>query len=142
LVPVSVSFPITINLFQDMTLLFEEKGLTKETYLDDSHPLYIYLQGDVQTRCEVILNHHDVIGFVYVNEDIVTKAFLPKKIVNFKSTQEHKRNIILAVSGDTEDYTPFSVAELDLFCDTLHLTDCTTLNKKNTFNLNWKIFER
>ena len=78
MVPVSVSFPIMINLFQDMTLLFEEKRLTKETYLDDSHPLYIYLQGDVQTRCEVILNHHDVIGFVYVNEDIVTKAFLPK----------------------------------------------------------------
>ena len=76
-----------------------------------------------------------------MNKDIVTKAFLPKKIVNFKSTQEHKRNVILAVSGDTEDYTPLLVAESDLFCDTLHLTDCTILNK-NTFNLNWKIFER
>ena len=64
---VSVSFPFMINFIQDMTLLFEEKGLTKETYSDDSHPLYIYLHGDVQTRCEVILNHPDVIGFVCDN---------------------------------------------------------------------------
>ena len=28
------------------------------------------------------------------------------------------------------DYTPFSISEIELFSDTLHLTDCTTLNKK------------
>ena len=113
-----------------MTLLFEEKGLTQEKYADDSHPLYLYLQGNVQTRSEVILSHPDVIGFVYMNEDIVTKAFLVKKMINFKATSPHKRNIIVAVSGDADDYTPFSVAEADIFSDTLHLTDCTSLNKK------------
>ena len=113
-----------------MTLLFEEKGLAKENYADDSHPLYLYLQGDIQTRSEVILNHTDVIGFVYMNEDIVTKAFLVKKMINFGATSPSKRNTIIAVSGDTEDYTPFSVPEADIFSDTLHLTDCTTLNKK------------
>ena len=113
-----------------MTLLFEEKGLAKEKYVDESHPLYLFLQGNIQTRSEVILNHPDVIRFVYTNDDIVTKAFLVKKMVNFKTRLADKRNTIVAVSGDTDDYTPFSVGESDLFSDTLHFTDCTTLNKK------------
>ena len=61
-----------------MTLLFEEKELAKGKHVDDSHPLYLYLQGNIQTRSEEILNHSDVIGFVYMNDDIVTKAFLVK----------------------------------------------------------------
>ena len=38
------------NLHAGMTLLFEEKGLTQEKYADDSHPLYLYLQGNVHSQ--------------------------------------------------------------------------------------------
>ena len=81
-------------------------------------------------RTDVILNHPDVIGFMYIYEDSVRKAFLTSKIVNFKATNPLKRNTIIAVSGDTENYIPFSVPETELFSDTLHITDCLTLNKK------------
>ena len=112
-----------------MTLLFEDKDLTTPQYDDDSHPLFLYLQGTVQTRSDIILNHPDVTGFVYLHEDVIRKAFLPKKIINFKCTSEIRNNIA-AVSGDTEDYTPFLVLEKDLLSDTLHITDCTALNKE------------
>ena len=112
-----------------MTLLFEDKDLTTPQYDDDSHLLFLYLQGMVQIRSDIILNHPDVTGFVYLNEDVITKAFLPKKIINFKSTSENRNNIA-AISGDMEDYTPFLVLEKDLFSDTLHITDCTELNKE------------
>ena len=104
--------------------------MVKEDYNDDVHPLYLYLLGNKDMRTDVILNHPDVIGFMYLYKDSVRKAFLASKVVNFKATNPLKRNTIIAVSGDTENYIPFSVPETELFSDTLHITDCTTLNKK------------
>ena len=94
-----------------MTLEFEEKELELATYSEGNHPLYLFLKGDDETRGGVILNHPDVIGSVYLNEDIITKAFLPKKAVNFKTTKQANKKVIIAVSGDTEEYTPFCVPE-------------------------------
>ena len=111
-----------------MTLLFEDKDLATPQYDNDSHLLFFYLHGTVQLRSDIILNHPDVTGFVYLYDDVITKAFLPKKIINFKSTSEDRNNIA-AVSGDTDDYTPFLVPEKNLFSDALHITDCTELNK-------------
>ena len=71
-----------------------------------------------------------MIGFIYLHDRFIRKAFLPKKTINFKATATEKRNTIVAVSGDTADYTPFSISETELFSDTLCLTNCTTLNKK------------
>ena len=113
-----------------MSLQFEDKTLDKPDYQDEFHPLNIFLQGNVQTRSDVILSHPDVTGFIYHHDRFIRKAFLPKKTVNFRATSVEKRNILLAVSGDPDDYTPFSISETELFSDTLHLTDCTTLNKK------------
>ena len=81
-------------------------------------------------RTDVILNHPDVVGYMYLYEDNVWKAFLVNKVVNFKASDPLKRNTIIAFSGDTENYIPFSVPEINLFSDTLHITDCMTLNKK------------
>ena len=81
-------------------------------------------------RSDVILNHPDVIGYMYLYKDNVRKAFLINKVVNFKASDPSKRNTIIAVSGDTENYIPFSVPGIDLLSDTLHITDCMTLNKK------------
>ena len=112
-----------------MSLEFEDKDLSVDEYPDGLHPTAIYLQGDVDTRSDVILNHPDVIGFVYLNENIITKAFLAKKVVNFKTTDPNKKKRIVAVSGDTDEFTPFSVSERDIFSDSLHFTDCTQLEK-------------
>ena len=112
-----------------MTLQFEEKGLTKTKYTEDEHPLYMFLNGDSETRGDIILTHPDVIGFVYLHDDSIVKAFLPKRVVNFKATNREKRKVIVAVSGDTKDNIPFSISEMDLMSDKLHLTDCTSLNK-------------
>ena len=113
-----------------MVLQFEESGLQKLDYADDIHPLYLYLEGNRETRGSVLLNHPDVTGFIYMNEDTVTKVFSPKRVVNFKATP-NKRNSIVAISGDAEDYIPFAVPEFDLLSDTLHFTDCSKLNKKH-----------
>ena len=113
-----------------MTLEFQRKGLIKTNYTDDEHPLYMSLNGDSETRGDIILTHPHVIGFVYLYDDSVVKTFLPKRVVNFKTTNREKRKIIVAVSGDTQDHIPFSISELDLTSDTLHLTDCASLNKK------------
>ena len=79
-------------------------------------------------RSDVIFNHPDVLGFMYLYEDNIRKAFLVNKVVNFKASSPSKKNTIVAVSGDTEDYIPFSVQESDLFSDVFHITDCTTIN--------------
>ena len=113
-----------------MSLQFEDKDLDKPDYQDEFHPLYIFLQGNVQIRSDVILSHPDVIGFIYLHDRFIRKAFLPKKTINFKATATEKRNTIVAVSGDPADYTPFSILETELLSDALHLTDCTNLNKK------------
>ena len=60
-----------------------------------------------------------MIGYVYLNDDVITKAFLPKKLLNFKTNTK----VINAVSGDTEDFTAISVHDKALFGDSLHLTD-------------------
>ena len=112
-----------------MTLQFEEKGLTKTKYPDNEHPLYMFLTGDPETRGDIILTHPGVIGFVYLHDESIVKAFLPKRVVNFKATSKEKRKVIVAVSGDTKDHIPFSISEMDLMSDTLHLTDCVSLNK-------------
>ena len=62
-----------------MSLEFEEIGLPKASYTNDLHPLYMFLNRDLDTRAEIILNHPDVIGFVYLHNDNITKAFFTKK---------------------------------------------------------------
>ena len=69
------------------------------------------------------LNHPDLIDFIYLNENIITKVFLPKKAVNFKATTQANKKVIVSVSGDTEEYTPFCVPEKSLLSDGLHFTD-------------------
>ena len=69
-----------------MSLKFEEKGLPKASYTNDLHPLYMFLNSDLDTRGEIILNHLDVIGFVHLHDDNISKAYLPKKVVNFASS--------------------------------------------------------
>ena len=65
-------------------------------------------------RGEIILNHPDVIGFIYLNDDVITEAFLLKKMVNSKTNSK----VFISVSGYTED-----LHVKVLLGDSLHLTD-------------------
>ena len=68
-------WPIYYLLNTDETLCFEEKDPVKEDYNNDVHPLYLYLSGNKEMRTDVILNHPDVIGYMYLYKDNVWKAF-------------------------------------------------------------------
>ena len=63
------------------------------------HPVDLYLSGDLDARSDVLLTHPDVIGFLFVHEGILTKTYLPKKVVNFGATKSEERKSIVAVSG-------------------------------------------
>ena len=65
-----------------MSLEFEEKGLPKTSYTNDLHPLYMFRNEDLDTRGEIILNHLDVVGFSHLHNVFITKAYLPRKVLN------------------------------------------------------------
>ena len=99
------------------------------TYQKGNHPLDLFLKDNSEKRGDVILNRPDVIGFVYLTEDILTKALCLKKVVNFKANTQANKKVIIAVSGDTEEYTPFCVPEKTLLSDELHFTDFTKFSE-------------
>ena len=67
-----------------MSLELEEKGLSKVKCSDNIHPPYMHSQGGVETRGDIILTPPDVISFVYTHDDVIAKAFLLKKLFNFR----------------------------------------------------------
>ena len=73
-----------------MSLQFQGKVSDKPEFQDDSHPLYIFLQGNVQVRGDVILNHPDVLGFIYLHDGVARKAFLPKKSSTLRQLQRRR----------------------------------------------------
>ena len=62
-----------------MLFEFEVEEVEIVTYPKGEHPLEHYVQGDADTRKEVILDHPDVIGYIYLNEDGIKKYSFPKK---------------------------------------------------------------
>ena len=68
-----------------------EIATTKEAtqeYKKGLNPLVLYLTGSIEERGDIILNHPDVCGYIYVHDRIVTKAFLPKKVVKYDTKDE------------------------------------------------------
>ena len=50
---------------------------TKEApqeYPSGIHPLELYLKGSIEQRSDIILNHSDLCGYVYIHDRIVTKT--------------------------------------------------------------------
>ena len=92
-------------------------------YPPGSNPIDLFLDADIQTRSEVLLNHPDVTGFVYIHDDEITKAFFPTKVIDFKAKELAKRKTIAAVTGSPTEYSPFSVPENVLLSDNLHISD-------------------
>ena len=99
---------------------------TKEAsqeYKNGLNPLELYLKGPIEERSDIILNHPDVRGYIYVHDRIVTKAMLPKKVVKYdsKDEEDHYFKVIVAVSGTVEDYVPFYAPENTVLSDNHHL---------------------
>ena len=111
---------------------FEEKDQKLVNFPEGLHPVELYYKGDMETRGDVLLNHPEVTGFIYLHEDVITKAYFPKKVVNFKATSEDNKKVIAAVSGSTDEFTPFCVPEKMLLCDALHFTDYSQFVKGTT----------
>ena len=56
---------------------------TPSTFLRSSHPIDIYMSADRNVRSDLIFSHIKVVGWIYVEDGILQKAFLPTKITNF-----------------------------------------------------------
>ena len=87
----------------------------------------IPLQCDLETRLEVLLNHPDIIGFLFDEDGVITKACLPTKVVNFGSSSNKK--IFAVVSDSVHTYNPISVGDNILLSNIHHLSNFIKFNK-------------
>ena len=58
---------------------FEEKNQKLADFPEGLHPVELFYKGDMETRGDVLLSHPEVIGFIYLHEDVITKAYFPKR---------------------------------------------------------------
>ena len=94
---------------------FENPSSPSLQFPNDSHPVDLYVKGDNGTRADVLLNHQDVIEFIYVHKNIICKAFIVKRNTDFGTNFR----TVIAVSGNCHDFTPFKVAGKILFSDVI-----------------------
>ena len=66
-------------------------------------------------RVDVFYNHKDVIGFLYIHEGILSKAFLVKRLTDFLSSQR----TVIAVSVSCFEYNPFRMYDKQVLGDVL-----------------------
>ena len=110
--------------------IFEKEDTQVATFRQDNDPLELYLQGYPEQRSEIILHHPQVIGFYYITQLTVMKAFFQKKIINWNTSDPEDLKVIAVVSGTTSEFTPFTVPESVLFGDQIHLGESPRLHKK------------
>jgi len=94
---------------------FENQDSSTRSYKEGSHPVEIYVKGDRGYRADVLFNNIDVIGFLYVYEDILTKTVLVKRYTNFSTGAR----TITVVSGSCFKYTPFRMYDKQVLADVL-----------------------
>ena len=58
---------------------FFDVSQKQKSYKEGMHPVDLVLNGDLDARSDVLLSHPDVIGFLFIHEGILTKAYLPQK---------------------------------------------------------------
>ena len=79
-----------------------------QNYEDGLHPTEIYLRGTLEQRSDIILNHPDACGFLYIHDEIITKAYFPKKVVNYSNKGKGEYKVIAAASGTLKEYSRFT----------------------------------
>ena len=50
-------------------------GISSFSFTNGSHPVELYINGDKSLRADVLFNHVHVIGFLYIQDGILTKEF-------------------------------------------------------------------
>ena len=103
----------------DKVIAFEP-SVSNDLHSEADHgedPVNFFIKFAPETRFNVRLDHSSVFEFVYFNRDSITKAFLPKRVINWRID----RKSIATVLGTPVDFTLFSVQELDLGTDKLLL---------------------
>ena len=110
-------------------MTFEEEEIDPVTFNKEIHPLKLYISGDIEIRGDIILNHPEIHGYIYLHKEIVSKLYLPTKIINFKATDKVIKNIIVVVACNRKEYTPLCIPEILLLSDNLHFTDSDKFKK-------------
>ena len=113
-----------IDTFYDAT------QVDRISYPEGNSLAEIYLQGDLETRLDVLFNHPDVKCFLFSYDGVIDKAYLRTKVVDFRSSSNKK--IFDAVSSIVQNYTSFFVDDKILLGDVHYLSNCTKFNKSVT----------
>ena len=99
---------------------FEQQATTGDKALPpETNAIELFLSSDRDTRSNVLLSHPHVLGFVYLNDDAITKAFLPERVMDWRNNIKS----IAAVSGTPEDFVCFSLIEENLCGNNLFLCE-------------------
>ena len=77
------------------------------TFEANKHPVDYYLAVDSSFRGDLLLNNHEVVGFLSILEGNLTKHFLPKRITDF----DKNIRTIVSVSGTCLKNTPTKAPE-------------------------------
>ena len=64
-----------------------------------TNPIELFLSSDRETRLNILTSHPQVVGFVYLYEDSITKAFLPKQVIDWANNEK----TVVAVSGTPDE---------------------------------------
>ena len=71
------------------------------------HPLELYVQGTLDQRINILLNHPAVQGFIFISDETITKTFFPKRVTDWKTN----KSVIAAVTDSPDVFIPFSISE-------------------------------
>ena len=92
----------------------------------DDDPVELYLRSDLTTRIEILTSHPQVAGFIFLEKNHLTKAFLTKKVKDWSSSPI--KDIVAAVTGCPESFTAFSVDDGVLGSDNAFLVESPDLH--------------
>ena len=90
---------------------FENPDSPSLSYPEGPYLMELYVKEDTIKRTNFLLNHHDIVGFLYILVEIVTKTFLVKLFLNF----DINIRTVTAISGNCFDVTLFRVSDKILF---------------------------
>ena len=92
---------------------------TPSTFLRSSDPIEMFMSADRNMRSDLIFSHPEVVGWIYVEEGILQKAFLPTKITNFR---DRLKTSVVAVCGSCSSPTPVKVNHRNLISDSFRFS--------------------
>ena len=92
---------------------------TSSTFLRYHDPIEIFMGGDRNIRSDVIFYHPELVGWVYVENEILQKAFLHMNILNFR---DMLKTSVVAVGGSCYSPPPIKVDHCYIFSDTFHFS--------------------